>query len=555
MRKIMTLLLNKKYFFLPKLTFKILVSSGVSVRRLFILIFLYLLNGIIDLLTIFSIAAVLSDDQYSSITPDSTNLLIELISSPLSLASLLIFSNALRSSLNYMTSFYVMNVHENLTNIVLTKSILHGSDNANITEILRDTLNDVQNFCLNVIRKLLLSFQAILTLVFISGGLLLYPDKNLAISVFFIIFFSSLVAIYSSRAVAGISKKRQLALTQRYNQVLEILNNKDFILATNNTEKSMAKYQKSNKAYSNYLAKQLFLQSIPKPLMEGILGLLLLVAVIFGYATKFSTVFGIMIFAMYRIMPSFTTLYKALLDYIFYLPVIFSLREVTDYKKKHREPKELINDKEEFSSLGIEGVSHNYNDTEIFNDLWFTINNGDKVLISGINGSGKSTLLKILCGVIKPSKGKILFNKKNDNFYDHISYMSQKPLMVEGDIFENLEPFKKEKSFDRNEVMEYCKSFKLDHFLKSNKLVAKDGVCFASGGELQKINLLRIILERKSIILIDEMTSSVDDNFSLKLVEILMKEMSNSTIVMVSHDEKHRKFFDKVIEMTDYASR
>lgn len=548
-------LLNKRFFYLPKLTFKILVSSGVSVSRLFILIFLYLFNGIIDLLTIFSIAAVLSSEQVNSISNINSNLPVELISSPLALASLLIFSNSLRTALNYMTSFYVMKIHENLTNIVLVQSILSVSDNTNITEILRDTLNDVQNFCLNVIRKLLLSFQAILTLIFIFGGLLLYPDKNLALSVFFIIFFSSLIAIYSSRKVAGISKKRQLALTHRYNQVLEILNNKDFILATNNTDKSMFKYQKSNKDYSNYLAKQLFLQSIPKPLMEGVLGLLLFFAILLGFATKFSTVFGIMIFAMYRIMPSFTALYKALLDYIFYLPVIFSLKELTHIDKTSQESKKLIDIDKEFNSIHIENLAHDFNGTQIFNNLVFTINKGDKVLISGSNGTGKSTLLKILCGVIVPVKGKILFNNKNYNFYNHISYMSQKPLMVEGDIYENLEPFKKVKSFDKNEIISYCKSFKLDHFLQPNKLVAKDGTCFASGGELQKINLLRIILEKKPLILIDEMTSSVDDDFSLRLVEILMKERNDSTIIMVSHDEKHRNFFNKNIDMNNYASK
>lgn len=193
--------------------------------------------------------------------------------------------------------------------------------------------------------------------------------------------------------------------------------------------------------------------------------------------------------------------------------------------------------------IELKNVNKKYGNKDLFNNLNFSIEEGEMVAITGASGSGKSTLLNILGLIDKPDSGEVIIcNNKNpyDNekvklnlFRYNIGYLFQNYALVDNyTVSKNLDiALEYVKSNNKKELKEEA----LKKVGLLDKLNSK--VFELSGGEQQRIALARLMIKENNIILADEPTGSLDASnrdLILELLKDLNKE--GKTIIIVTHD-------------------
>lgn len=201
--------------------------------------------------------------------------------------------------------------------------------------------------------------------------------------------------------------------------------------------------------------------------------------------------------------------------------------------------------------LKLSGVSFLDKTKYILKNISLEINKGDFVSIVGPSGSGKSTLLKLCSTLISPQMGDIFFEKKNFKEYDPINlrkkicYCFQIPYLFGNTVLDNLKfPYiVHNEDFDNKRINELFNSFHMD-----NSFINKE-VNNLSGGEKQRIALIRSLIFRPDILLLDEITSALDKDNALIVEDVINKANKNGlTIIWVTHsEEQSKKYANKLI--------
>lgn len=201
--------------------------------------------------------------------------------------------------------------------------------------------------------------------------------------------------------------------------------------------------------------------------------------------------------------------------------------------------------------LQINDLHYKVKDTEIIKGISFDVEEGDCISIVGASGSGKSTLLKIISDLIPLSSGSITYRNQDYSKYNptelrkKISYCVQLPVLFGETVKDNLEfPFKIRKiAVDKNEINSLLSKFNLKEDIVESKIDA------LSGGEKQRICLIRNLLFTPDIILLDEATASLDER-NVKTVEDYIKDLNKKgiTVLWITHSmEQSFSFFNKRI--------
>ena len=167
----------------------------------------------------------------------------------------------------------------------------------------------------------------------------------------------------------------------------------------------------------------------------------------------------------------------------------------------------------------------------------------------GANGSGKSTLLKVLSSVIKPDGDSSIDTPfKNDEIY----YMPQMPYTFDLSVYNNIKLGIPLKSSLGEKI--YCK-YRIDTMLKTIDLnqLRKANAQTLSGGEKQKMALIRSLVVKHDLLLLDEPTSAMDINATLKAEELIQKykEEFDGTIIMATHSIKQAQRLADVVLFLD----
>lgn len=209
--------------------------------------------------------------------------------------------------------------------------------------------------------------------------------------------------------------------------------------------------------------------------------------------------------------------------------------------------------------IAIENINFAYNDRQILQDLNLEIKKGDTIGIMGSSGSGKSTLLKLIMRFWDPQEGKISINNvnlkdiKTKSIYDNIDYMTQTTILFAGTLRDNLKIAKRDATDD--EIYEALKKASIyDHVvgLKHglDTRVSDLGDNF-SGGERQRIGLARCFLTGSNLILLDEPTSNLDSYNEAIILNSILEEKDNRTVILVSHRESTLGLCDHVLKMSN----
>lgn len=103
------------------------------------------------------------------------------------------------------------------------------------------------------------------------------------------------------------------------------------------------------------------------------------------------------------------------------------------------------------------------------------------------------------------------------------------------------------------QIIDLCKQFELDNLLHKLPMdldtVIDENNSTISGGEKQKLSILRTLLKHPNIIILDEPSSALDDASIKKLKKLLFQQKANKIIILISHDEKMLSFVDHIVEI------
>ena len=206
-------------------------------------------------------------------------------------------------------------------------------------------------------------------------------------------------------------------------------------------------------------------------------------------------------------------------------------------------------------SLSKQYLSKNQNIIAL-DDVNIRFSQTETVLLKGRSGSGKSTLLNIMCGLIKPTSGKVILDTicitelKDDSLSrllsEQIGIIFQSfNLLPVYTVYENIEMGLIPKGLKPGDVKDNIISL-LEQFDLKNKAHLLPAEL--SAGQQQKVAIIRTLAKEPSIIFADEPTGSVDDETAGEILEYLlnMKKERNLTLFIATHGNIPEKIADKV---------
>lgn len=211
--------------------------------------------------------------------------------------------------------------------------------------------------------------------------------------------------------------------------------------------------------------------------------------------------------------------------------------------------------------ISFKNVSFSYDKNKVnLSNIDFNIKSGEKVAVVGMNGAGKTTLINLLLRFYTPNEGDILLNNININdiklseYRGLFSIVSQDFYLFDKTIKENIgyKPNIKEQDIYASISRSGAKEF-IDKLEKNiNTSVGHNGVCL-SGGERQKLALARALVSNAKIVIFDEGTSNVDVESEDRINEVLINELKEEIVVIISHKPRILKFVDKILVLEDGA--
>jgi len=211
-------------------------------------------------------------------------------------------------------------------------------------------------------------------------------------------------------------------------------------------------------------------------------------------------------------------------------------------------------------AITLRNISYYYTDNNlILNNLDFVVSPGSFVSITGKSGSGKSTLAKIIARNLNPTNGVVLFNDidiKNipaHEFHSLVYHVTQDDFVFMDTIRFNLKIANPEASdiqlYEAINLSNLSDEFKgmSDDILS---LRVGDEGSTLSGGQKQRLSLARLFLREPKIIILDEITSSLDYQNEEGIMKNIRTKFPSSTIISISHRETTLKHSDKIMVLT-----
>ena len=207
--------------------------------------------------------------------------------------------------------------------------------------------------------------------------------------------------------------------------------------------------------------------------------------------------------------------------------------------------------------LELKNVSYFRDNKQILDNISLKIDNSKLVAITGPNGSGKSTLAKIIMGILKPDSGSIFFDGKDitamgitDRAKLGIGFAFQQPVKFKGLTVRDLIELSSGNTINVSEACNYLSDVGLCAKDYLNREVSNS----LSGGELKRIEIAMLAAKKSKLTVFDEPEAGIDlwsFNSLISVFEKMHSEISNSSKVIISHQEKILNIADEIILLVD----
>ena len=215
---------------------------------------------------------------------------------------------------------------------------------------------------------------------------------------------------------------------------------------------------------------------------------------------------------------------------------------------------------EKIDTIEVKYLSYWYDNTEkpALDNINMTINNGDKIGIIGQVGSGKTTLMNIISGFYKIPEGMVLINGedigkyKKDELFSKYNYALQQNIILDDTIKANVDIIE---NLKKNEFKKIIKNAELEEDIeklekKEDTLVGEKGVKL-SGGQKQRVSIARNLSNARDINIFDDTLSALDSNTERKIMNNLLKQVGNNTLIVISNKISSVEKLDKIYVLLD----
>jgi len=192
----------------------------------------------------------------------------------------------------------------------------------------------------------------------------------------------------------------------------------------------------------------------------------------------------------------------------------------------------------------------------VINNLSFTIESNEKVVLKGRSGSGKSMLMRVLAGIHPIKEGDLYINDipqvnyDKDSYYESVGVTFPTNQIFEGTIKENILVGRE---FIEDDVLEVIKLLKLDDFL--NNQPQGINTIIDSGGRrlprsiVQKLEIARVLINKPKLLLLEDPFLFLDEEEKIKIIDYLMDPGYLSTIIIISDFYYWKEKCDRIIDL------
>jgi ATP-binding cassette subfamily C protein len=436
--------------------------------------------------------------------------------------------------------------------------------------LIKNILTDIPSFInqgltgiLNIFKIFFILSGIVLYLIYLKGPVvILILFIITSIFYFFLKIFKNYLTKVSLKFSDGMDIKYNLTneITKGFREI-KIHNLKLFFLREySNNENLLAKIDVAKKITS----------IIPKIIIELLCILTFLLIVFFRSDDPQDLIplLGLLSFIVYRSQPllaSLASLFASLQIFSYQIKdaiIVIELSRKFNSINKNIELKKIY--VTSGSVLEIKNLDFSYEDNyskKVFSNLNLSLKFGKIYGFKGENGTGKSTLADLIIGLIKPQNGEILLNGKNVNLFSNIwmnsvSYLSQNFFLFNDTIKNNITlELKYKNSFVKEK---YDRALKISNLIneldkfphRDNSFLTSSGSNF-SGGQKQRIAIARLIYRDSKIIILDEPTSSLDNNSSELMINMLKEIKKDKLIIIISHSAKILRECDEIYTIND----
>ena len=476
----------------------------------------------------------------------------------------LVFKNILNFFQNYFYANFIHNISLNKSSKLLSVYFSLDFESFNKKELsiyIKQILRDVEAAFLGIF-GLVISFFGeityIIILLFYLNHLLVF-NINIEIVILCIILLFFIIYLFKKSDNLGkLRSFNEIKIFKTLSDTLSIFRE----LKLNNQSKQFIERYKS--FLNNYYKSKIYSGLInisPKFILEffAIVLFFLLYKESKLDINQFFLKFSVLALAMLRLIPSLARLSYYITN-IFYN--INSIDFIKDDLNRNFNLDKKKNDYKSINNIRLKNVSLSYYSKNssspfvILNNFNLSLKKNNIYGIYGLSGSGKTSLLNILVGFIKPQKGRIYYNNqlqipnKISSKYN-ISFLSQNPTILDENIIINSTLRFSNTIEDINKIKFYLYKFNLRRFLKYKFIndSSIQSIKNMSGGEKQRISFIRSIINNPDLLILDEPVSSLDSKNAKKIFNFLRNYKKDKIVIVTSHKNSEKKFFDKVINL------
>ena len=414
----------------------------------------------------------------------------------------------------------------------------------NSSEINKAIINEAANLT-NLLSALLFMMSEVFVIIFIYS-LMIYVNWKIT---FLLTMFLCLNAFFLIKVISPRIKKaghERVYHQQRFYEIIsKSLGNFKLMKLKSNSSEILDKFAKASFGFAKSNIKNQTFTQFPRLFLEAIgfsLVIFIVVYLIYKYQRDISAalpLISMFVLGLYRLMPSVNRILSSYNQILFLKAALDIVHNDLMYKNE-----ELGEENIEFNNkIEMKNVSFEYiKDKPVLQNVNLTIKKGESIAIIGESGSGKSTLLDILIGLYKPLKGKIMVDENEisetnvKSWRKKIGYIPQTIYLFDGTVAENV-VFGDET--DKERVVEVLKQANIYNFLEKfhdgiNTKVGENGIKL-SGGQKQRIAIARALYNDPEVLVLDEATSSLDNNTEEKIMEEIYQISAEKTLIIVAH--------------------
>ena len=464
---------------------------------------------------------------------------------------------------NFTFDLYA-DISKRLLNIYLTQSYSFHL-NKNSSELVQNVLIESRHFGKSFILSIIDLSVEILVLFFVLVLLIFVEPIGAIISLFLFSILGISYYFITKRklTIYGLERQKYEGIKIKY--LNEIFDNIKIINLLGKEQKFLSDYNYGNLITANIGRKQNFIQQMPRLFFEYVSILLFCALVlIFLYFkdnefNNFITTIGVFIAATFRILPSVSKILIRSQTLRFSKPAIDLVYKEFANSKKLTTNNEIFKNIN-FEKLNINNLSFSYDEPLkiLLQDVSLQIDKGKTYGFIGPSGSGKSTLLDLIMNVQSSKKGEIKINNDTDinsvtkSWQKILGYVPQNVVLTDDTLANNIAFGQNENEIDYYRIKSSIKSAQLDSYVNKlekglKTLVGENGIRI-SGGERQRVGIARALYLNPQILVLDEITSSLDLITENNLIEDLNKLKGNKTILIITHRLSSLKYCDEIFK-------